>query len=81
MRTQFGRLSNPKSGKGNEEEKTERDQWIYTTFAFLEKHIYRVPSRSTGKVYISIQMKHVIKVTLEVKHTLERKIFNNYLHH
>ena len=50
MRSQYGKLSNKKSGDGNDQSLTERDKWICSMFGFLDKHIYRVPSRSSAKV-------------------------------
>ena len=54
MRTVYGRLTNPKSGKGRTEF-TERDQFIVTTWAFVEKHIRRaLKTKSTAVVGLSL---------------------------
>ena len=52
MRTQYGRITNvaSKSGKGADDDLTIRDKWIKVTFSFLERHIVRVPSRTSFKV-------------------------------
>ena len=58
LRSQHGRLTNQKTGQARED-MTERNQWIYDTFSFLNTHIVRVPSRSSGKV-ITMKCFHLI---------------------
>ncbi|XP_063865407.1 uncharacterized protein LOC135103308 [Scylla paramamosain] len=47
MRTRFGRLCATRSAVM---EMTEREQWIYTTFRFLQPHIVRCPTRQSKKL-------------------------------
>ncbi|XP_071478631.1 uncharacterized protein [Diadema antillarum] len=50
MRTQYSRLTNPKSGKGTRDTPySERDQWILNTFRVLEGHIVRMKGRTLGR--------------------------------
>lgn len=57
MRTQYGKLTHPKSVKGGEGEKlTDREKWIVDTFSFLESHIVRQPSRASFSVSTYIHL-------------------------
>ena len=47
MRTRFGKLTKRKSGDGAPQ-KTDRDKWILSRFAFLASHIVRHPGRPAG---------------------------------
>ena len=51
MRTQFGRLLKKKSGSAAHRY-TERELWILKTFQFLESHIVRRRTKSSGRVSI-----------------------------
>ena len=51
LRTKYGKLSAVKSGDGARE-LTFRDKWVLDKFAFLKRHIVRVPSRQACGVSI-----------------------------
>ena len=49
MRTKFGRLLAQAQNHGQKREMTERETWVFENFAFLTKHIKRVPP-AVGKM-------------------------------
>ena len=50
MRTRYGKLKNMKSVQAAPEF-TEQDQYVFNLFQFLDRHIKRVGSRQSAKVY------------------------------
>lgn len=52
LRTQFGRLLKKKSGSAAHRY-TERELWVLKTFQFLESHIVRRRTKSSGRVCTS----------------------------
>ena len=48
-RTRFGKLTRRKSGQGNKK-LTDRQEWVLKSFAFLQEHINRQPSRAAVAV-------------------------------
>jgi hypothetical protein len=53
MRTRVGKIGRKKSVSGSgtkDSQVTEREEFIYELYKFLDNHIVRCPSRQTGKV-------------------------------